>query len=65
MRILFLTDNFPPVEIKLKGEIEDLLLMNAALEVEDHIKTILRKSFFTEKCQTKYEKNILNYEKIF
>ena len=41
MRILFLTDNFPPVEIKLKGEIEDLLLKKSALEVEEYIKITL------------------------
>ena len=42
----FLTDNFPPVEIKLKGEIEDLLLKKSALEVEDYIKLILKNSRF-------------------
>ena len=42
----FLTDNFPPAEIKLKGEIEDLLLKKSALEVEDYIKLILKKSRF-------------------
>jgi DNA replication and repair protein RecF len=42
----FLTDNFPPVEIKLKGEIEDLLLKKSALEVEEYIKITLKKSRF-------------------
>ena len=42
----FLTDNFPPVEIKLKGKIEDLLFKNSALEVEDYVKLILKKSRF-------------------
>ena len=42
----FLTDNFPPVEIKLKGEIEDLLLKKSALEVEDCIRLVLKKSRF-------------------
>jgi DNA replication and repair protein RecF len=42
----FLTDNFPPAEIKFKGEIEDLLLKKSALEVEDYIKLILKKSRF-------------------
>ena len=41
-----LIDNFPPVEIKFKGEIEDLLLKKSALEVEDYIKLILKKSRF-------------------
>ncbi|MDC0092999.1 DNA replication/repair protein RecF [Alphaproteobacteria bacterium] len=40
----FLIDNFPPAEIKFKGEIEDLLLKKSALEVEDYIKIILKKS---------------------
>ena len=44
----FLTDNFPPAEIKLKGEIEDLLLKKSALEVEDYIKLILKKSRFND-----------------
>ena len=42
----FLIDNFPPAEIKLKGEIEDLLLEKSALEVEEYIKLILKKSRF-------------------
>ena len=40
----FLIDNFPPVEIKLKGKIEDLLFNKSALEVEEYIKLILKKS---------------------
>ncbi|MDC1357039.1 DNA replication/repair protein RecF [Pseudomonadota bacterium] len=42
----FLIEDFPPAEIKLKGEIEDLLLKKSALEVEDFIKLILKKSRF-------------------
>ena len=42
----FLTDNFPPVEIKFKGVIEDLLFKKSALEVEDHVKLTLKKSRF-------------------
>ena len=41
-----LVDTFPPVEIKLKGQIEDLLLKKSALEVEDYVKAILKKSRF-------------------
>jgi DNA replication and repair protein RecF len=44
----FLTDNFPPVEITLKGEVEDMLLEKSALEAEDHIKLILKKSRFND-----------------
>ena len=41
-----LVDTFPPAEIKLKGQIEDLLLKKSALEVEDYVKAILKKSRF-------------------
>ena len=41
-----LVDTFPPAEIKLKGQIEDLLLKKSALEVEDYVKDILKKSRF-------------------
>ena len=41
-----LVDTFPPAEIKLKGEIEDLLLKKSALEVEDYVKAILKNSRF-------------------
>ena len=41
-----LVDTFPPAEIKLKGQIEDLLLEKSALEVEDYVKAILKKSRF-------------------
>ena len=44
----FLTLNFPPVEIKLKGKVEDLLFEKSALETEDHIKFILKKSRFND-----------------
>ncbi len=39
-----LVDTFPPAKIKLKGQIEDLLLKKSALEVEDYVKAILKKS---------------------
>jgi DNA replication and repair protein RecF len=35
--------DFPPVEIKVKGDIEDLLLKTSALNVEDSIKIDLKK----------------------
>ena len=35
--------DFPPVEIKVKGDIEDLLLKTSALNVEDNIKIDLKK----------------------
>ena len=41
-----LVDTFPPAEIKLKGQIEDLLLKKSALEAEDYVKAILKKSRF-------------------
>ena len=41
-----LVDTFPPAEIKLKGQIEDLLLKKSALEVEDYVKAVLKKSRF-------------------
>ena len=41
-----LVDTFPPAELKLKGQIEDLLLKKSALEVEDYVKAILKKSRF-------------------
>ena len=41
-----LVDIFPPAEIKLKGQIEDLLLKKPALEVEDYVKAVLKKSRF-------------------
>ena len=39
-----LTNNFPPTEIKLVGEIENLISMKPALEVENYIKLMLKKS---------------------
>tara|TARA_B100001063_G_C16710056_1_gene527500 strand:- start:15 stop:1238 length:1224 start_codon:yes stop_codon:yes gene_type:complete len=44
----YLTDNFPPAEIKLIGKIEELLTNKPASEVEDYIKDILKKSRFSE-----------------
>ena len=41
-----LVDTFPPAKIKLKGQIEDLLLKKSALEAEDYVKAILKKSRF-------------------
>ena len=35
--------DFPPVEIKIKGEMEDLLSKISALEVEDNAKNLLKK----------------------
>ncbi len=43
-----LIDNFPPVKINLKGEIENLLLKKPALEVEDYVKSRLKKLRFSE-----------------
>ncbi len=40
--------NFPPVEVKLKGEIENLLLKKSALEVEDYTRSNLKKSRFSQ-----------------
>ncbi len=44
----YLIDHFPPAEIKLTGKIEELLTNKPALEVEDYIKEILRKSRFSD-----------------
>jgi len=44
----YLTDNFPPAEIKLIGKIEELLANKPASEVEDYLKQILKKSRFSE-----------------
>ena len=41
-------DNFPPVKINLKGEIENLLQIKPALEVEGYVKSTLKKSRFSE-----------------
>ena len=38
-----LIQNFPPVKIKIRGKIEDLLSTNSALNVEDYIKLMLKK----------------------
>jgi DNA replication and repair protein RecF len=42
-----LTNNFPPVEVKLSGKVEILLSENPALEVENYVKLMLKKSRFS------------------
>ncbi len=39
-----LVKDFPPAKIELKGEIEELLINNSALNVENHIQQILKKA---------------------
>ena len=44
-----LTNNFPPVEVKLSGKVEILLSENPALEVENYVKLMLKNLDFLEK----------------
>ena len=41
------TNTFPPVEVKLSGKVEILLSENPALEVENYVKLMLKKSRFS------------------
>ena len=46
-----LTKHFPAVSIIIKGKIEKLLEEKPALEVEDYVKSELKKSIGIQGCQ--------------